>query len=156
MVLFTCPTKLDIWCCTNYAQPCILFRRLNKPNDSCIELLLILVPRHSRHCNAVQFNPTEHNLIAAGLDKYRSDNSILIWDINKFNSNNEASHSGRMAVNTMAPAVELVKPIAEFAPSEVTYSLAWFYGSSKLLASGMNGKNIKIFDLRGMTLMFLF
>lgn len=107
-----------------------------------------LVPRHSRHCNAVQFNPTEHNLIAAGLDKYRSDNSILIWDINKFNSNNEASHSGRMAVNTMAPAVELVKPIAEFAPSEVTYSLAWFYGSSKLLASGMNGKNIKIFDLR--------
>ncbi|XP_057660975.1 GATOR complex protein MIOS [Diorhabda carinulata] len=107
-----------------------------------------LVPRHSRHCNAVLFNPIEHNLIAAGLDKYRSDSSILIWDIHKFNSNNDSSNSGRMAVNTMAPAVELVKPVAEFGTSEVTYSLAWFHGTSKILASGMNGKNIKIFDMR--------
>lgn len=52
-------------------------------------------------------------------------------------------------VNTMAPAVELVKPIAEFGTSEVTYSLAWFHSSSKLLACGMNGKSIKIYDLRG-------
>lgn len=54
-----------------------------------------------------------------------------------------------MMVNTMAPAVELVKPIAEFGTSEVTYSLTWFYSSSKLLACGMNGKSIKIYDLRG-------
>ncbi|XP_072401443.1 GATOR2 complex protein MIOS isoform X2 [Diabrotica undecimpunctata] len=107
-----------------------------------------LVPRHSRHCNAVLFNPLEHNLLAAGLDKYRSDSSILIWDINKFNSCNDVNHSGRLAVNTMAPAVELVKPVAEFGTSEVTYSLAWFHGTSKVLAAGMNGKHIKVFDLR--------
>ncbi|CAG9854863.1 unnamed protein product [Phyllotreta striolata] len=107
-----------------------------------------LVPRHSRYCNAVLFNPVEHNILAAGLDKYRADSSILIWDINKFNSNNEPTSSGRMAVNTMAPAVELAKPVAEFATSDVTFSLAWFYGSNRVLAAGMNSKNIKIFDLR--------
>lgn len=95
------------------------------------------------------FNPTEYNLIAAGLEKYRSDSSVLIWDINKFIMNNDMTNSTRMMVNTMAPAVELVKPIAEFGTSEVTYSLAWFYSSSKLLACGMNGKSIKIYDLRG-------
>ncbi|KAG5872709.1 hypothetical protein JTB14_008803 [Gonioctena quinquepunctata] len=107
-----------------------------------------LVPRHSRHCNAVLFNPIEYNLLAAGLEKYRSDSSILIWDINKFNSTSDTNNSGRMAVNTMAPAVELLKPVAELGTSEVTYSLSWFYGPNRLLASGMNGKNIKIYDLR--------
>lgn len=91
----------------------------------------------------------ESNLIAAGLEKYRSDSSVLIWDINKFIVNNDISNSTRMMVNTMAPAVELVKPVAEFGTSEVTYSLAWFYGSNKLIACGMNGKSIKICDLRG-------
>ncbi|CAH1154363.1 unnamed protein product [Phaedon cochleariae] len=107
-----------------------------------------LVPKHSRHCNAVLFNPVDHNLIAAGLEKYRSDSSILIWDIDKFTSNGECNSTGRMAVNTMAPAVELVKPIIEFGTSEATYGVSWFHGSNRLLAAGMNGKNIKIFDLR--------
>ncbi|XP_074036422.1 GATOR complex protein mio [Leptinotarsa decemlineata] len=107
-----------------------------------------LVPRHSRYCNAVLFNPVECNILAAGLEKYKTDNSILIWDINKLNSPSDGNNSSRMAVNTMASAVELLKPVAELAPSEVTYSLAWIYGSSRVLASGMNGKNIKIYDLR--------
>ncbi|KAJ8949341.1 hypothetical protein NQ314_008261 [Rhamnusium bicolor] len=107
-----------------------------------------LVPRHGRQCNAVLFNPNDCHLIAAGLDKYRSDSSVLIWDINKFSGNSDSNNSGRLAVNTMAPAVELVKPVAEFGTSETTNSLAWFHGTSRLLACGMNMKNIKIYDMR--------
>lgn len=82
-----------------------------------------------------------------GLDKIRSDYSILLWDIMKcpVSENN----SGRLAVNTMAPAVELARPIVEFGMSEVTHSLAWFHGNSKLVAAGMSLKTIKIIDFRG-------
>lgn len=113
---------------------------------------MLTVPKHGRHCNAVLFNPVECNLIAAGLEKYRSDSSILIWDINKFIQNNDTTNSTRGMVNTMAPAVELVKPVGEFGTSEVAYSLSWFFASCKQLACGMNGKSIKIYDLRGRNL----
>lgn len=107
-----------------------------------------LVPRHARQCNAVCWNTIETSWVAAGLDKYRSDNSVLIWDIMKSSQNNE-SNSGRMAVNTMAPGVELAKPIAEFGVSETAHSMAWFSTNSKVIAVGMNLKNIKFVDIRG-------
>ncbi|KAJ8938879.1 hypothetical protein NQ318_016083 [Aromia moschata] len=107
-----------------------------------------LVPRHGRQCNAVQYNPLDCHLIAAGLDKYRSDSSVLIWDINKFSMSSDSNSSGRLAVNTMAPAVELVRPVAEFGTSELTHSLTWFHGANRLLACGMNMKYIKIYDMR--------
>lgn len=59
------------------------------------------------------------------------------------------NNSGRLAVNTMAPAVELAKPIAEYGVSEVTNSLAWFNANSKLVAAGMSFKTIKLVDFRG-------
>lgn len=94
------------------------------------------------------WNTIETNLVAAGLDKYRSDNSILIWDITKSSqNNNESNNSGRLA--GMAPAVELAKPVAEFGVSETAHSMAWFSGNSKILAVGMNLKNIKLLDIRG-------
>jgi hypothetical protein len=87
--------------------------------------------------------------VAAGLDKYRADNSVLIWDITKSSPNNENNNSGRLAVNTMAPGVELAKPIAEFGVSETAHSMAWFSSNSKIIAVGMNLKNIKFVDIRG-------
>ncbi|RZC42359.1 WD repeat-containing protein mio-B [Asbolus verrucosus] len=107
-----------------------------------------LVPRHARQCNAVCWNTIEANLVAAGLDKYRSDNSVLIWDITRSSQNNDSNNSGRLAVNTMAPAVELAKPIAEFGVSETAHSMAWFSTNSKIIAVGMNLKNIKFVDIR--------
>jgi WD40 repeat protein len=41
----------------------------------------IFVPKHQRACNALAWNPVQKNLLAAGLDKVRSDYSCLIWDI---------------------------------------------------------------------------
>jgi WD40 repeat protein len=41
----------------------------------------IFVPKHQRACNAIAWNPVQKHLLAAGLDKVRSDYSCLIWDI---------------------------------------------------------------------------
>ncbi|KAF5296730.1 hypothetical protein FQR65_LT10166 [Abscondita terminalis] len=109
------------------------------------------VPRHPRQCNAVAWNPIERNLIVAGLDKYRSDHSVLLWDMMKCPVPTDMNGSGKLVVNTMAPGLELAKPVAEFGISELTHSLAWFNGNSKFIAVGMNMKNIKLIDFRDST-----
>lgn len=107
-----------------------------------------LVPRHPRLCNTLAWNPLETNIIAAGLDKHRSDHSVLLWDIMKCPVNNDMNGKSLLS-STVAPAVELARPIAEFGVSDSTHSLAWFKGNSKLITVGMNMKNIKLIDLRG-------
>lgn len=111
--------------------------------------ILVKVPRHPRQCNEIAWNPAETNLIAAGLDKYRSDHSVLLWDIMKCPIVSDMNGSGKLAVNNLASGLELAKPIAEFGVSEVTHSLAWLNSSSKCIAAGMNMKNIKLIDFRG-------
>lgn len=49
------------------------------PGPSCP----FAVPRHVRQCNTVAWNPTESNLIAAGLEKHRTDHSVLLWDLQR-------------------------------------------------------------------------
>lgn len=41
------------------------------------------VPKLSRTCNAIAWNPVYTNQIAVGLDKVRGDYSTLVWDINQ-------------------------------------------------------------------------
>lgn len=108
-----------------------------------------LVPRHPRQCNALSWNPIETNIIAVGLEKHRQDHSVLLWDIMKCPVGNDMNGSSRLAVNTVASAVELARPVAEFGISDSTHSLAWFHMNSKVMAVGMNMKNIKLVDLRG-------
>lgn len=96
-----------------------------------------LVPRHPRACNVVAWNPCEPNKLACGLEKYRSDYSVLLWDIN-------APTRLSMSQNLS----EMARPVAEYGLSEVAHSLAWFKGNPKLLAVGMNLKSIKILDFR--------
>nr|CAH7764238.1 unnamed protein product [Callosobruchus chinensis] len=123
-----------------------------------------LVPRHARCCNDVLFNPVEGNLLAVGLDKYRADGSVLIWDINRLSSTlgndclpmrqSSIINSGSLSVSVSAAsaaataAVEVAKPTHEFGTSETAHSLTWFRGSPKVMAAGMNGKQIKVYDLR--------
>lgn len=49
-------------------------------------------------------------------------------------------------------AVDGARPVAEFGLSDNTQSLAWLKGNSKVMAVGMNQKNIKIVDLRGIVI----
>lgn len=124
-----------------------------------------LLPKYPRQCNAIAWNPIDRHRIAAGLDKYRTDASILLWDIHKCpptanstTTNNlidgatcptwstaTASNSNASAA---AMAVELARPVNEFGVSDTTNSLAWFTGNSNLLAAGMNGKVVRLIDFR--------
>lgn len=52
-------------------------------SDGVPRLLKEFVPQHARMCNALSWNTHNHGLLAAGLDKVRSDCSLLIWDVNK-------------------------------------------------------------------------
>lgn len=46
-------------------------------------VLATLTLKSSRACNALAFNPSNGHLLACGLDKYRADPSVIIWDISR-------------------------------------------------------------------------
>lgn len=101
---------------------------------------MLSAPKHARQCNAVAWNPVDSNLIVSGLDKYRTDHSVLVWDVVKC-----PHHHG-----VAAPvSVEQPRPIAELGLSETTNALAWFNSQPRSLVLGMNGKHLKLVDLRG-------
>lgn len=115
--------------------------------------ILIPVPRHARQCNTVAWNPVDSNLIAAGLDKYRADHSVLLWDVLKCPHHGDRRTSVAPSVSHQHPAasppVELARPVAELGLSETAHSLAWFNCQSRSLVIGMNNKHLKLVDLRG-------
>uniref|UniRef100_A0A0A9ZA57 WD repeat-containing protein mio n=3 Tax=Lygus hesperus TaxID=30085 RepID=A0A0A9ZA57_LYGHE len=86
-----------------------------------------LIPKHARQCNVVSWCHNDPQLIATGLDRYRSDHCILVWDIR--------SRSGPTTT-------------AELGLSDMAHSLAWLQDHHKTLVVGMNNKLIKMVDLR--------
>ncbi|CAH1238277.1 MIOS [Branchiostoma lanceolatum] len=111
------------------------------------------VPRHARQCNSLAWHPNESNMLAAGLDKYRSDSSVLVWDINaKYIADSanspDKSRVHRDSVGSGEGPSMVSKPLVELGASETALSLAWFTHESKTLLVGMNNKFLKIFDLR--------
>ncbi|KAK0099087.1 hypothetical protein PV326_006551 [Microctonus aethiopoides] len=101
-----------------------------------------LAPKHARQCNAVAWNPLDPNLIVCGLDKYRTDHSILLWDVLKSPSTNDKT------THNSAPPTDSPRPVAEAGVSETTHSLAWFNTESRCLVAGVNNKQLKIIDFR--------
>jgi hypothetical protein len=116
-------------------------------------IILIAVPRHARQCNTVAWNPVDSNLIAAGLDKYRADHSVLLWDVLKCPHRGD----GRTGVvpsvshqhHSSFSAAEQARPVVELGLSETTHSLAWFNTQPRSLIIGMNNKHLRLVDLRG-------
>lgn len=51
--------------------------------SSLLFIYFVLAPRHLRQCNTVAWSPIEPNLIAAGLEKHRTDHSVLLWDLQR-------------------------------------------------------------------------
>lgn len=124
-----------------------------------LSLILIPVPRHARQCNTVAWNPVDSNLIAAGLDKYKADHSVLLWDVLRCPHHGDRRTSVVPSVSHQHPAastpVELARPVAELGLSETTHSLAWFNSQSRSLVIGMNNKHLKLVDLRGIFVKFV-
>ncbi|XP_072142753.1 GATOR2 complex protein MIOS isoform X3 [Dermacentor andersoni] len=83
------------------------------------------VPKQPRRCNMVAWNPVNYNLLAACLDKHKGDHSMHIWDVQ----------------NAATRPVEL-------GYSDSTQSLSWFCQSPMTFVSGMNNKQLRIYDMR--------
>src|SRR6218665_2402498 len=102
--------------------------------------------RHPRPCNFLQWNPVDSYLIAEGVERYRQDSSILIWDVCSQPSDISA-HSDRKS-SSEGSSVCITKPLYEIGSSEISHSLAWFHNSPRTLIAGMNNKCLRIYDLR--------
>lgn len=124
------------------------------------------VPRHSRQCNSLAWNPLKDNLLAAGLDKVRNDVSLLVWDINiqlslRDSWIQEKRHSGvpggkqsPVTVGTGVqadPSATANRPLAELSTSEPTLSVAWSHYDQNLLICGQAQKFLRVFDIRDST-----
>lgn len=53
------------------------------PDSDRQHVLTVLPLKSARQCNALAFNAAAPHLLACGLDKYRADPSVLIWDLSR-------------------------------------------------------------------------
>ncbi|RZF47041.1 hypothetical protein LSTR_LSTR012618 [Laodelphax striatellus] len=95
--------------------------------------------KHARQCNAISWNPVDTNLIAVGLDKYRMEHSVMVWDVVK-----GSSRSGHYS----SSSTEYPRPCSELGLSDTAHSLAWLRTQPRTLVIGMNNKHLKLIDAR--------
>jgi hypothetical protein len=100
------------------------------------------VPRHSRSCNALAWNPSQPTQLAAGLDKVRNDFSALVWDV-------ETRGEPRAGAEAAQTIETVTRAGTELANSEATVALAWVPRMPSCLATGTGVKWLRIYDLRG-------
>lgn len=99
-----------------------------------------LSPKHARQCNSVAWNPLDSNLIAVALDRYRTEHSVMLWDVMKGPT--------RMTHHSSGTQSEHTRPVAELGLSDTAHSLAWLHSQPRSLVMGMNNKHLKMVDLR--------
>ncbi|RMZ87863.1 hypothetical protein DV736_g4899, partial [Chaetothyriales sp. CBS 134916] len=97
----------------------------------------VLFPvRSQRLCNAVALN--SENLLAAGLDRVRTDVCLNIWDFNH-----------RLPAPGMtAFAKNYSEPVHRLASGEPITSLKFFHDDPQLLVAGVKGQFVRLYDLR--------
>lgn len=92
--------------------------------------------RSQRLCNSVALNT--QNLLAAGLDKVRTDFCLNIWDFNQ----RLPPAGSKGFVKSYA------EPLHKFASGEPITSLKFFHNDPQLLVAGVKGQFVRLYDLR--------
>ncbi|XP_076467214.1 GATOR2 complex protein MIOS-like [Babylonia areolata] len=100
-------------------------------------------PRHNRHCNYLAWNPEESHLLAEGLEKFRNDACIVIWDINATSSLSESSERSRYSSSEHN---SVSRSYTETGMGDITSSFAWL--DARTFISGMNNRCLRLYDLR--------
>jgi len=101
---------------------------------------------NNRPCNTVGFNPVLHNLLFAGVDKAKADLSLLIWDINSFNTKPAPSPSGSQAFSKSKP-ITTSETRTKMSSDSIT-SAIWMTSQPNIIMASTPLKNIKQFDIR--------
>ncbi|KAL6244591.1 hypothetical protein RBB50_008119 [Rhinocladiella similis] len=92
--------------------------------------------RSQRLCNAVALN--SQNLLAAGLDKVRTDFCLNVWDYNQ-----------RLpAPGAKGFSKSYSEPLHKLASGEPITSLKFFGDDPQLLVAGVKGQFVRLYDLR--------
>ncbi|KIW15244.1 hypothetical protein PV08_05289 [Exophiala spinifera] len=92
--------------------------------------------RSQRLCNAVALN--SHTLLAAGLDKVRTDFCLNVWDYNQ-----------RLpAPGAKGFSKSYLEPLHKLASGEPITSLKFFHDDPQLLVAGVKGQFVRLYDLR--------
>ncbi|XP_047532959.1 GATOR complex protein MIOS-B [Vanessa atalanta] len=98
------------------------------------------VAKYPRPCISVAWNCTESSLLAVGMEKHRSDNCILLWDV-------QSSGLDEYDESSPTPS-EPARPLSGVGKGETAHSVAWCGFAPRTIVASMNLKHIKIFDLR--------
>ena len=96
--------------------------------------------RNQRLCNAIAFN--NQGLLAAGLDKVRTDNCLNIWDLK------QQLPSGNAPGFATSSTRVLAEPLHKLASSEPITSIKFFRNEPQTLVAGVKGQFVRVYDLR--------
>lgn len=123
----------------------------------------VLSPKHARAVTALSFSPVDPNYLAAGLERHRSDSSLLIWDVHDALASLPADTRAGGDAHWSRPGQRLDtttgvaggsgssgRHVQQYCPSEHVNSVAFMPSSYTVLASS-NNKVVRLFDLRSPT-----
>jgi WD repeat-containing protein mio len=108
--------------------------------------------RSQRPSNAVSLSSS--NLLAAGLDRVRTDFCLNIWDFThrlpSTISAQDEKHSNPFSFTKQSGSTSssIPEPLHKLAPGEPITSLKFFSSSPSLLVAGVKGQFVRLYDLR--------
>lgn len=100
--------------------------------DDGVRTPLALPSKGQRVCHGLAWNT--RGLLAAGLDKFRGDHCLNVWDINQ----------RPLRVGTVPD------PLFKYANGEPVTSVKFFTDQPSVLIAGTKGQSMRLYDLRGM------
>ncbi|ORY34245.1 hypothetical protein BCR39DRAFT_517213 [Naematelia encephala] len=122
--------------------------------------LAVLPVKQSRPVTALDFSTHDPNYLASGLERHRSDYSLLVWDISTAfttlppETNAPFSRQPeRLGLGVQHPrtAPGEIKNIQHYCPAEHIHSVAFVPGSISHLLASANNRSIRLFDIRSPT-----
>ena len=82
-----------------------------------VKVVKELDPHYQRQCHAVAFNPTQHQLVAVGLERQRNSPGVLVWDIDKGQPIAQRNTAGQAPESVEPHSLRLSAPSATSFPS---------------------------------------
>jgi hypothetical protein len=118
---------------------------------------LQLSPRTTRNCTSLAFNREATNLLAAGFEKSRGENSLLIYDLEKvspiFNDRAETNEEEILSrplkgAHYLPNSLPSIDPLGQFATGDSISSVKFITGSRDLVLAAVSQKWLRSYDIR--------
>ncbi|XP_071500318.1 GATOR2 complex protein MIOS-like [Diadema antillarum] len=98
-------------------------------------------PKHSRLCTNLAWNAMDPKLLAVSFDKYRTDCSLLIYDVN---ARLGAGQSRPLSVGSERDK----RAVSELVNSDALHSMSWIPHQHHSIIVGVGQKNLRLYDIR--------